>query len=384
MRYDYDMLGNRIHQASMEAGERWMLNDVAGKPIRAWDSRDHQFRTAYDALRRPTRLLPARRRAAPELLVGRTVYGESRAQPGGRATCAARSFSSSIRRASSPATPTTSRATCCAASASSPSEYKTTLDWSAAVPLEAETYTSRTRYDALNRPTSDRTAQRRRTDSVIQPGLQRGQPAGAGRRPTCAARGEPPPPFVTNIDYDAKGQRTRIDYGNGVSTDYTYDPLDLPPRASAHPRNAALSRRLPAAAATGWPGCQVQNLHYTYDPAGNITHIRDDAQQTDLLPQPARRAERRLHLRRALPADRGHRPRAPGPDRRRARSADAPTRSTASASSLRPSRATATRWARTSSATSTTPSATSCRCSIAAATRRIPAGRAPTPTTRPA
>ena len=28
------------------------------------------------------------------------------------------------------------------------------------------------------------------------------------------------------------------------------------------------------------PGCQVQNLHYTYDPAGNITHIRDDAQQT--------------------------------------------------------------------------------------------------------
>ena len=32
MRYDYDMLGNRIHQASMEAGERWMLNDVAGKP----------------------------------------------------------------------------------------------------------------------------------------------------------------------------------------------------------------------------------------------------------------------------------------------------------------------------------------------------------------
>ena len=53
MRYDYDMLGNRIHQVSMEAGARWMLNDVAGKPIRAWDSRGHDFRTAYDALRRP-------------------------------------------------------------------------------------------------------------------------------------------------------------------------------------------------------------------------------------------------------------------------------------------------------------------------------------------
>ena len=34
-------------------GQRWMLTDVAGKPIYAWDSRDHRFRTAYDLLRRP-------------------------------------------------------------------------------------------------------------------------------------------------------------------------------------------------------------------------------------------------------------------------------------------------------------------------------------------
>ena len=53
MRYAYDMLGNRIHQLSMEAGARWMLNDVAGKPIRAWDSCGHNFTTTYDALRRP-------------------------------------------------------------------------------------------------------------------------------------------------------------------------------------------------------------------------------------------------------------------------------------------------------------------------------------------
>ena len=30
-----DGLGQLIHQSSMEAGERWMLNDVTGKPIRA-------------------------------------------------------------------------------------------------------------------------------------------------------------------------------------------------------------------------------------------------------------------------------------------------------------------------------------------------------------
>jgi hypothetical protein len=43
MRCDYDQLGKRLHQASMDAGERWMLNDVSGKSIRAWDSRGQQF-----------------------------------------------------------------------------------------------------------------------------------------------------------------------------------------------------------------------------------------------------------------------------------------------------------------------------------------------------
>ena len=152
MRYDYDMLGNRIHQASMEAGERWMLNDVAGKPLYAWDSRDHQFRTAYDPLRRPDRLLPARRRRAG--VAGRSAPSMAKRSPTRRpATCAGKSFSSSTRRASSPATTTTSKATCCAASASSPAS--TRRRWTGRPPCrwKRQTYTSRTRYDALNRPT---------------------------------------------------------------------------------------------------------------------------------------------------------------------------------------------------------------------------------------
>jgi hypothetical protein len=31
-------------------------------------------------------------------------------------------------------------------------------------------------------------------------------------------------PFVTNIDYDAKGQRVLIEYGNGVRTDCAMIP----------------------------------------------------------------------------------------------------------------------------------------------------------------
>ncbi len=88
MRYDYDMLSNRIHQESMEAGERWMLNDVAGKPIRAWDSRWHNFKMEYDQLRRPLRQFvrgtdanrsdPRTLNSDPnsDVLFGKTEYGE--------------------------------------------------------------------------------------------------------------------------------------------------------------------------------------------------------------------------------------------------------------------------------------------------------------------
>ena len=153
MRYDYDMLGNRIHQASMEAGERWMLNDVAGKPHPRWDSRGHQFRTAYDALRRPVETLSARRRRIRSVSSGARCMAKAVRilRP---ATCAARSFSSSIRPESSPPKRTTSKATCFEPAPAGAGVQDDAGLVGAAVPLEPEVYTSRTRYDALNRPTA--------------------------------------------------------------------------------------------------------------------------------------------------------------------------------------------------------------------------------------
>jgi hypothetical protein len=75
MVYDYDMLGTRIHQNSVDAGERWMLNDVTGKVIRSWDSRDHQFRHEYDALRRPTNLF-VQTAGGAGICAEQIIYGE--------------------------------------------------------------------------------------------------------------------------------------------------------------------------------------------------------------------------------------------------------------------------------------------------------------------
>ena len=113
MRYDYDMLGNRIHQASMEAGERWMLNDVAGKPIRAWDSRGFIRRMTYDELRRPTGLYVTEN--GTERLAEQTIYGEAQGDGANHRT---RVYQVRDRRGHrDQRRPMTSRATCVRAGA---------------------------------------------------------------------------------------------------------------------------------------------------------------------------------------------------------------------------------------------------------------------------
>ena len=331
MHYDYDMLGNRIHQASMEAGERWMLNDVAGKSISAWDSRGHTFRTEYDPLRRPLRSFvigadPAN--SNRELLTDRLVYGEQHPDTmrnlrgklylhldqAGAVTTEAHDFKGNPLRASRRLTNGT--------------QYRQVMDWRAvdvdhvALPtdakallapgaleaaiaprLEADTYTSRTRFDALNRPVqmiAPRSDQPGAKRNVIQPIFNEANlldrvhvwldhptdPAGV----LNTAVVQPSIVGVNNIDYDAKGQRLRIEYKNGVTTRYAYDRetfrlIHLYTRRGAtftedcqNPQPPPPMIASPDVPLPGIP-CGLQNLHYTYDPVGNISHIRDDAQQ---------------------------------------------------------------------------------------------------------
>lgn len=277
MTYDYDMLGNRIHQASMEAGERWTLNDVTGKPLYSWNNRNHRLQTVYDPLRRPTETL-LREGAGGPLLVTRTVYGESQPAPetnnlrgqavqlfdqAGVVDSDAYDFKGNLL---------SSRRQIAV-------EYRTTLDWSVATLLEPDIYANHTRYDALNRPTELTTPD----NSVIRPSYNEAnllEQVSANLR-GALQNGQPVwTPFVTDIDYDARGQRTGIVYGNGVRSAYRYDPLTFRlMRLVTRRDSAAFPGDCPQPPTPGWPGCQVQSLQYTYDPVGNITHIRDDAQQ---------------------------------------------------------------------------------------------------------
>jgi RHS repeat-associated protein len=182
-------------------------------------------------------------------------------------------------------------------------DYKTVPDWDTFPEpedrpdaWEEEIFQSSTRYDALNRPIQLVAPHAGSETDVIQPGyneanlLERldvwlkhtGEPAELLTPDTADEH------FVTNIDYNARGQRTLIQYGNNAETRYHYDPAtfrlthlytrrdisyneDCGDEPSRYPAPDMSPQDTP---------CGLQNLHYTYDPAGNITAIRDDSQHT--------------------------------------------------------------------------------------------------------
>ena len=287
MVYNYDMLGNVVRQRSMEAGTVWMVNDVAGNPRRQWDSRNHTQRLRYDDLQRPTHVF-VEFEDGTEKLVERMVYGETH-------PAANRNLRGQLYQHYDGAGVVTNqrfdfKGNVLESSRQLAQEYKETVDWSvlsnltelqaiinvACNQLEPEVFTSRTQYDGLNRPVMMVTPHNNATrPNVIQPRYNEAnllEQVNVWLRQTNAPNDLLDPDTadmnaVVNIDYNAKGQRLLIEYGNQATTLYEYDRETF-----------RLARLLTIRPQFGENENQsVQDLSYTYDPVGNITHIFDHA-----------------------------------------------------------------------------------------------------------
>lgn len=276
----YNLLGTALQTGSMDSGTRWLLLDVAGNPVRAWDSRGHRFRTLYDELRRRTHSF-VQVEGENEILVARHVYGEAHPQAE-QINVRGRVFlqlDQSGLAANAGLDPDTGdleaydfKGNPLRSHRRLAREFRETADWSSLAEivdpsavevsadalLEGEVFTLSTRYDALNRPIAviapDASELRPRFNEAshldhLEAGLR-----GAAQATT----------FIENIDCDEKGRRTRIRYGNGVTTDYGYDSLTFRLRT-------VVSRR-------SNDGVVLQDLSYVYDPVGNVIEIADVAQ----------------------------------------------------------------------------------------------------------
>jgi len=303
----YDLTGSALYRIGAESGERRTLSNVAGNPQRTWDARGFVFRVRYDAMQRATHrfVTPP---GLPEMLVERLVYGEKHSD-------AARNLKSQLFRHYDCAglishdaydfkgnLVQSGRQLANFTSPSAPATfYNVAPDWSAitnivdvpvldiatldgaTAPLltAADSFLSSSKLDGLSRPIQ-----------VVTPHSAGGRPSVI--RPTCneasqldkvdiwirqavvpAALLDPATAdihAVTSIDYDAHGRRVQISHGNGAGTAYTYDPETF--------RLANLTTTRPDAD----PNARsVQDLSYFYDPVGNITRVRDNADIQDVV-----------------------------------------------------------------------------------------------------
>lgn len=299
----YDVAGSPLYHNGMDAGEVRTLNDVAGNHLRSWDSRGFVFRSRYDALRRITHRFIARP-GFVEILAERLIYGEKHADPernlrgrlfrhydgAGVAVHERYDFKGNLReslRALARHQPATAAAPF----------YNTSPDWSAIIGIAEDPtidvdaldtateraliandrFTASRRFDAMNRVVQTITPHNAGVrPSVVQPTYNEANLLDRldvwlrqSTAPTDLIRPATPPdiPAITNIAYNARGHREMIALGNGVTTNYTYDPetFRLTTLTTTRPNTIAVDART------------VQALTYQYDPVGNITRLRDTA-----------------------------------------------------------------------------------------------------------
>jgi hypothetical protein len=266
VQYQYDMLGTPVYQKSMDAGQRWMLLNILGNPLRTWDERNHEFQYFYDTAHRPLhgKVIGGDGAVLLDNIYDRNIYGESLLLPN-RANEAVLQAKNILGKAIQHYdtgglvdTPefdfkgkpvfTTRKLF---------SNYKGVANWIDAnlvVDLEGDAFTFTTETDAMGR-IQKQTAP---DGSIIIPaynetGLFNGETV-THLLPAATNT------YIIDIDYNEKGQRNKIIYGNDVTAKFYYDKETF---------------RLMRLETKRLNNDALQDWYYTFDANGNITHIED-------------------------------------------------------------------------------------------------------------
>jgi RHS repeat-associated protein len=316
----YDIAGNLLFQHSMDTGDRWMLNDAAGKSMLAWDFNQREdtnnafldeqrlYTTNYDSLHRPTELWlgieTISTPAVEQYVVERFEYIDTGhfspfadiAEVKNRNLCGQlyKHYDPSglvqVKLIDFKGSPLEVQRRLVSDQTVSFTDWQTNPD----TKLETETYIQLTEYDALKRMTRLynwhllTTVEKR--VAVYEPrynergalvsedlvvGAKRNS-AASGKRYDEVAGVTQRNEVIKVIGYDAKGQRQYLKLGNGTVTQYDYDPetFRLSQLRTTRP---TIELTFPQYHANLNDARVLQQLYYSYDPVGNITEIYDEA-----------------------------------------------------------------------------------------------------------
>ncbi len=268
----FDMAGRKLKIDSKDAGIRIILPDIRGeKLVYSWDSNGNTVNLLYDELRRPVETRVKRKSDADYHLAEKTIYGES--PPGitnpkkwhlkgqvwkvfdgaGMVTFENYDFEGNLLKSSRRLLKDPMNQVQWPLTGNSFDSNKAGL----LLQKPGNKYSTNTRYNALG--------------YVIQHTIPDGSFHRLSYNETglmdslSIERNGTVTDFITGIRYNAKGQRTEVQYSNGVSTSYHYDAKTYRLSNLKTLRKGTMSNKT------------LQDMFYTYDPAGNVNQIRDDA-----------------------------------------------------------------------------------------------------------
>ncbi|HEU5227782.1 MAG TPA: RHS repeat-associated core domain-containing protein, partial [Ktedonobacteraceae bacterium] len=273
-RMTYTMTGVALKTVSTDAGTRWQLYNVMGNPMYSRDARNTEQRVLYDALNRPTTISVQGGDGSTPInqIVDRMIYGDGLDETGKPVVANPEMMNLRgrlYRRYDQAGVVQTSAYNIAGQPLQSSrqlrQDYKQEANWndvSAATLntlLQPTIYQETYQYDALSRVTAATNADGNISAAIYHLSGRLNQ---IQVRPQAGAT---PEVYVQSIDYDAKNQRQSITYGNSVTTSYEYEPTTF--------------RLIHILTTRASDGKKLQDLTYTYDPVGNITHIVDAAQE---------------------------------------------------------------------------------------------------------
>ena len=236
-RYQCSLSGRPLATASQDAGASQILSDIEGAPVWTRDALGNSRRFAYDSLHRLSSV------SDNGVSSEQRVYGETAVVTGANRRGRLLQHDDTAGRVSTPAYALTGQ----------PLTEQRQFLADDGKTLESTVYTSRHGYNALAEQgqLTDAAGHRRRQTLNIAGQLAARDLLWAGSSDWL--------PVLQSIDYDAAGQVLREVAGNGVVSDYDYEPQ---------------TRRLNSLNTTR-PGKPLQALSYQYDPVGNLLGCSD-------------------------------------------------------------------------------------------------------------
>ncbi|MDB6049762.1 MAG: insecticidal toxin protein [Pseudomonas sp.] len=254
----YSLTGHLLGSDSVDAGWRVGLFGEAGQAQETWDGRGFRRRHAYDALLRPTTLFETSNEQA-ERCVERFDYGTN------EASVLHNQLGQLIRHDDQAGSRLISGFGLTGAVLELTQHFLSELqspDWPNAGRDEmwesGAGATSTWRYNSLGNLLAQ-------TDAQGNSQLYAHTVAGQLKGSALQLKGQPPRPIVGDISYDAQGRVESETLGNGVISTSRYREND---------------GRLTQLSAQRSNGEVLRDLHYDYDPLGNVIRIEDSSQST--------------------------------------------------------------------------------------------------------